>query len=382
MDKDEIKESVKGKNLPLILEKDQLIVQKEAGNVFNDFNEGEITFPPTYKYDLFSEDFDTSEKCRAPAWTDRVLWRRRKLMQDNGLYDWNEGQLIHYGRAELKQSDHRPVIAIIAIEVGKIDVTQRQKVFYDVIRDLGPFDCTIVIQADSSTLDDEDAPSIYDEDVTTTIISELGLIGEVTLVRFVGETMWVTFRDGQSALTAVQKNSVHIKGIEFHFKLKTENWLGQVEREIALCTTNTVQLCTSSPVGDYNSLGIPKMPPNRPKSPPGRPQPPSRPPLPTTPKHAPRAGVISVIPNTSAASQGEQRFVNSPQMSPQRPAPPIPGNTKQSSTSTSARSSISSGSSPEQPPIKSLSIKDEDTGAIYEEINDDIVRHTKYSQLL
>lgn len=79
------------------------------------------------------------------------------------------------------------------------------------------------------------------------IIQELGLIGEVTLVRFVGETMWVTFRDGQSTLIAVQKKSIRIRGIDFHINLKTENWLAQVEREIALCTTNTVQLCSSSP---------------------------------------------------------------------------------------------------------------------------------------
>lgn len=183
--------------------------------------------------------------------------------------------------------------------------------------------------------------------------------------------MWVTFRDGQSALTAVQKKSIHIRGIEFHFRLKTENWLSQVEREIALCTTNTVQLCTSSPVGDYNSLGIPKKPPNRPKSPSGRSMPPSRPPLPTTPKHAPKAGVISVIPNANAAQHSG--FVSNPQMSPQRPAPPVPGSTKPSSPATSARSSISSASSPEQAPISALSIKDEDNGAIYEEINDDIV---------
>lgn len=50
-----------------------LLFQKEqlAGNVFNDYMEGDITFNPTYKYDLFSDDYDTSEKLRAPAWTDR-----------------------------------------------------------------------------------------------------------------------------------------------------------------------------------------------------------------------------------------------------------------------------------------------------------------------
>lgn len=79
----------------------------------------------------------------------------------------------------------------------------------------------------------------------------MGVIGEVTLVRFVGETMWVTFRDGQSALTAMQKQSLIICGIQFHIKLRTENWVAHVEREIDLCTTNTVPLCTSTPTGTH-----------------------------------------------------------------------------------------------------------------------------------
>ncbi len=137
------------------------------------------------------------------------------------------------------------------------------------------------------------------------LLQELTQIGEVTLVRYVGETMWITFRDGQSALTAVQKSSVCVCGITLHFKLKTENWVEEVEREIALCTTNTVPLCDYQPTAttttaDYNCLGIPKVPPQRPKSP-QRPSPPTRPPLPKSspspsPKHVPKAGVISVIP--------------------------------------------------------------------------------------
>lgn len=43
------------------------------------------------------------------------------------------------------------------------------------------------------------------------IIQELSQIGDVTLVRFVDETMWVTFRDGQSALSAVAKTQVEVR---------------------------------------------------------------------------------------------------------------------------------------------------------------------------
>ena len=62
------------------------------------------------RYDLFSDDFDTSEKARVPAWTDRVLWKRRKPPTGQAGRQ-TEPSLVFYGRAELKQSDHRPVIA-------------------------------------------------------------------------------------------------------------------------------------------------------------------------------------------------------------------------------------------------------------------------------
>lgn len=155
--------------------------------------EGEINFSPTYKYDLFSEDYDTSEKARAPAWTDRVLWRRRMQQADADNPNWNPGRLLFYGRAELKQSDHRPVVAILDIEFSAIDVDRRADVFNDVIQSLGPPDATVVIHAVDQQYD-EDEDSIYDENVTAALVQELAEVGEVTLVRFVGETMWVTFK--------------------------------------------------------------------------------------------------------------------------------------------------------------------------------------------
>jgi len=84
MEREEVKDLISRQEWSLLLEKDQLCVEKNKGNVFEGYNEGNIAFAPTYKYDLFSEDYDTSEKCRVPAWTDRVLWRRRQPIANMG----------------------------------------------------------------------------------------------------------------------------------------------------------------------------------------------------------------------------------------------------------------------------------------------------------
>ena len=77
-----------------------------------------IYIPFLIRYDLFSDDYDTSEKARVPAWTDRILWKRRKP-QGVSLDTWKEPALVFYGRAELKQSDHRPVVGVVDVQVSQ-----------------------------------------------------------------------------------------------------------------------------------------------------------------------------------------------------------------------------------------------------------------------
>ncbi|RKP08950.1 Endonuclease/exonuclease/phosphatase, partial [Thamnocephalis sphaerospora] len=83
-------------NFEPLLRADQLRQCMAHGEVFRGFSEGYITFPPTYKYDLGSDQYDTSEKARIPAWTDRILYKGKSL------------ELLEYSHANLRISDHRP----------------------------------------------------------------------------------------------------------------------------------------------------------------------------------------------------------------------------------------------------------------------------------
>lgn len=46
--------------------------------VLNNFFEPPIAFPPTYKFDVGTNNYDTSEKMRIPSWTDRILFSTRQ----------------------------------------------------------------------------------------------------------------------------------------------------------------------------------------------------------------------------------------------------------------------------------------------------------------
>ncbi|KZC12811.1 PREDICTED: synaptojanin-1 [Dufourea novaeangliae] len=357
MDKDEMKDMIKRNELDQILQYDQLKVQQAQGNVFKNFLEGPINFPPTYKYDLFSDDYDTSEKCRQPAWTDRVLWKRRKQVPDiDSPTDWNPGKLIYYGRADLKQSDHKPVIAIIDIDIHCVDPEKREKVFKEVIQDLGPPDGTIVVKAVEES---DDMDSVFDENFMMALLQDFSHIGEAILVRFVGETIWVTFRDGQCALAAAKKGMTQVCGQVLKLSLKSPNWMQLIEKEIELCSNTTVaQFTSNSPLKSSTqrleqleiteraspSRGSPNgaVPPPRP-APPGRPSQPPKSPIQDR-KQGTRAGVFSVLPNqfptqlTRERTGSEQSERLSPESAiyeeimdgspsypiPNRPPPPLP----------------------------------------------------------
>ncbi|XP_021111835.1 synaptojanin-1 isoform X14 [Heterocephalus glaber] len=244
---EEVKELIRQQNWDSLIAGDQLINQKNAGQIFRGFLEGKVTFAPTYKYDLFSDDYDTSEKCRTPAWTDRVLWRRRKWPFDRSaedldllnasfqdeskiLYTWTPGTLLHYGRAELKTSDHRPVVALIDIDIFEVEAEERQNIYKEVITVQGPPDGTVLVSIKSSLQED----NFFNDALIDELLQQFANFGEVTLIRFVEDKMWVTFLEGSSALSVLSLNGKELLNRTVTITLKSPDWIKNLEEEMSL----------------------------------------------------------------------------------------------------------------------------------------------------
>ncbi|XP_065691037.2 synaptojanin-2 isoform X1 [Patagioenas fasciata] len=230
-----------------LLEFDQLQQQKSSGKIFKDFHEGTINFGPTYKYDVGSEAYDTSDKCRTPAWTDRVLWWRKKLpfektageinLLDSDLnaetkvrHTWTPGALMYYGRAELQASDHRPVLAIVEVEVQEVNQAARESVFQEVSSFQGPLDATVVVNLISPTPEEKNE---FPEDLRTELMQMFEDYGTIVLVRISGGQMLVTFADSTSALRVMDIDGAKVKGRTVKIRPKTKDWLKGLQEEIA-----------------------------------------------------------------------------------------------------------------------------------------------------
>jgi len=143
---DLIKEYVSKGKIEELLEFDQLLSEKAKQAVFNDFYENKITFKPTYKYDIGTNIFDTSEKKRAPAFCDRVLWYKSpnalkpsQVSSSNKVTSEDDEWIIpknydSYG--ELTISDHKPVISEYEIWVRKVNNEKYLDIYSQLIKQL------------------------------------------------------------------------------------------------------------------------------------------------------------------------------------------------------------------------------------------------------
>ena len=106
MEIEECKKFLEMKDIESLLEKDQLYTSIRAKEIeMDDFYEGQIQFPPTYKFQDGTSEYDYNE--RVPGWTDRILYRANNL---------SDIILCKYSAIfEAKTSDHKPVYAIFKV---------------------------------------------------------------------------------------------------------------------------------------------------------------------------------------------------------------------------------------------------------------------------
>ncbi|XP_034023681.1 inositol polyphosphate 5-phosphatase Ka isoform X2 [Thalassophryne amazonica] len=136
-----VRSCINNQTYSLLWSKDQLIMMKKKEEMLQDFEEGPLDFQPTYKFDLNSDNYDSSAKKRKPAWTDRILWRLRskalscdekdedgievdekkvKQLAEDEEYPVKVTQDLYTSIMEYSISDHKPVIAIFTVQLQKI----------------------------------------------------------------------------------------------------------------------------------------------------------------------------------------------------------------------------------------------------------------------
>ncbi|XP_014327713.1 type II inositol 1,4,5-trisphosphate 5-phosphatase isoform X1 [Xiphophorus maculatus] len=125
LDVDSVKDLISKNDFETLHSYDQLKRQIDVEAVFVGFKEGEIDFQPTYKYDTGSDKWDTSEKCRIPAWCDRILWKGKNIQQN------------HYkSHMDVRTSDHKPVSSLLIIGIKRVNPEAYKKTFEEIVRNI------------------------------------------------------------------------------------------------------------------------------------------------------------------------------------------------------------------------------------------------------
>ncbi|KAI1415927.1 SacI homology domain-containing protein [Hypoxylon sp. FL1857] len=145
LSREKVMDLIQKGDLEKLYENDQLNLQMVAGLSFPYYSEAKIDFLPTYKFDVGTDKYDSSEKMRIPAWTDRILRKGTNIRQ------------ILYDSAPLRFSDHRPVFATFQCTVNIINEALREQISRDLYeRRKAEVGHTAASLLDDDSEDDED----------------------------------------------------------------------------------------------------------------------------------------------------------------------------------------------------------------------------------
>ncbi|CAL4130176.1 unnamed protein product, partial [Meganyctiphanes norvegica] len=112
IDAETIAKKVAADDLKTLTHLDELRHAQKEGDAFAQLTEGELTFPPTYKYGTGKSTYDLA---RRPAWTDRILHQVHVEAYEN--IKLSVEQTRYTDVRSYTQSDHKPVVSDFKIKV-------------------------------------------------------------------------------------------------------------------------------------------------------------------------------------------------------------------------------------------------------------------------
>jgi len=125
-------------DLAPLIQNEQLKQQIAAKKIFQEFREAKLTFAPTYKFDVGTNSYDTSEKMRVPSWTDRILWKCTNVPK-------SAVECMQYDSVTtIRTSDHKPVFGLFKLELEKdVEKERRMSMGNDMNTVQGSSACTL-----------------------------------------------------------------------------------------------------------------------------------------------------------------------------------------------------------------------------------------------
>ncbi|XP_071798602.1 phosphatidylinositol 3,4,5-trisphosphate 5-phosphatase 1-like [Asterias amurensis] len=122
----DILRNIAQKNYAVLFDHEQLKREKDKGKIFVDFDEEEITFPPTYRYKLgdrlvydYKKVKKTMVRINEPSWCDRVTWRSYP-----GMHIVNTS----YGcTTDIVTSDHSAVFSTFDVGIVATSVIPKER---------------------------------------------------------------------------------------------------------------------------------------------------------------------------------------------------------------------------------------------------------------
>ena len=143
---------------------DQLSIERKEQRAFHGFEEGPLTFVPTYKYQPGTDIYEQrpEKKLRAPAWCDRILWLAQ---EPEHVQQWT------YNRSETPNiSDHKPVYSTLRVTIKDVLQEKREAIYQELTHLLDRFENQTLPMVGLDRIQLEFGPVRYEQSLSMPIM--------------------------------------------------------------------------------------------------------------------------------------------------------------------------------------------------------------------